>query len=74
MKSVVYACCKGKLQASYDAIISCLCCSEKGRFKSEIHINQFRTSTYQCVFPQMSVKACHFHFAQNIWKRIKSVF
>ena len=44
--------------------MSWVCYRVKDRFKSEIYINR----------AQRSVKACHFHFAKNVWKRIKEKF
>ena len=79
MKPVVYACCEDKSQAGYDYLFRSLVGYAVGKkivsnSKSIlIDFEQAVVNTINDVFPQTSVKACHFHFAQTVWKRIKNV-
>ncbi|CAF1154928.1 unnamed protein product [Rotaria sordida] len=78
MKPVVYACCEDKSQAGYDYLFRSLVgyAAEKKIVLNPksilIDFEQVVVNTINDVFPQTSVKACHFHFAKNVWKRIKT--
>ena len=77
MKPVVYACCEDKSEVGYDYIFRSLvgyAAEKKFVLNSTsilIDFEQTAVNTINDVFPRTSVKACHFHFAQNVWKRIK---
>ena len=77
MKPVVYACCEDKSQADYDYLFRSLvgyAVEKKIVLHSKsilIDFEQVVVNMINDVFPQTSVKACHFYFVQNVWKRIK---
>ena len=77
MKPVVYACCEDKFQVGYDYLFRSLvgyAAEKKIVLNSKsilIDFKQTVVNTINDVFPRTSVKACHFYFAQNVWKRIK---
>ena len=76
-KPVVYSCCEAKSQAGYDYLFRSLVgyAAEKkivlNPKSTLIDFEQAVVKTINDVFPQTSVKAGHFHFAQTVWKRIK---
>ena len=37
-----------------------------------IDFEQATSNAINDVFPQASVKGCHFHYAKNVWKKIKN--
>ena len=74
MKPVVYSCCEAKSQTGYDYLFRSLVgyAAEKKIVLNTksilIDFEQAVVNTINDVFPQTSVKAGHFHFAQNVWK------
>ena len=72
MTPVVYACCEDKFQDGHDCLFRSLdgYAAEKTivlNLKSIlIDFKQAFVNTMNDVFPTTSVKACHFHFTQNI--------
>ena len=75
-KPVVYRCYEAQLQAGYDYLFRPLVtyAAEKKTVSNPksilIDFEQAVVNTINDIFPQTSVKAFHFYFAQNIWKRI----
>ena len=74
MKPVVYSCCEDKSRAGYDYLFRSLVgyAAEKKIVLNPksilIDFEQAVANTINDVFPQTSVKTCHFHFVQNVWK------
>ena len=77
IKPVVYVCCEDKFQAGYDYLFrsSVGYAAEKKIVLNPksilIDFKQVVAKAINDVFLQTSVKACHFHFAQNVRRRIK---
>ena len=72
MKPVFYACCEDKSQAGYDYLFRSLVgyAAEKKIVLNPksilIDFEQAVVNTINDIFPQTSVKACNFHFAQTV--------
>ncbi|CAF1545159.1 unnamed protein product [Rotaria sordida] len=77
MKSVIYSCCEDKKEECYHELLQSLLIHAT---KKKITLNpssilidfeQGMINAINDIFPQALVKGCHFHFAQNIWKKVK---
>lgn len=75
MKPVVYSCCDNKSEKCYLELLQTLLTHAT---KKKILLNpssilidfeQSMINAINDVFPQAQVKECHFHYAQNIWKK-----
>ncbi|CAF1528510.1 unnamed protein product [Didymodactylos carnosus] len=77
MKPMVFAAMPNKSRQSYEQLLrSLVSYAESLDVKLEpksilIDFEQGAVQAFQTVFPGIQVKLCHFHFGQNIWKRIK---
>jgi hypothetical protein len=77
MKPMVYSCCQDKSQESYINLYQSLvqyAAKKNITLKPTSILIDFEQSAINAineVFPNTSVKACHFHYAQNIWKKLK---
>ena len=74
MKPVVFACCEGKSQEGYHRLFTYTNTKNISLNPSSILIDfeQATINAINDVFPQASVKGCHFHYAKNVWKKIKN--
>ncbi|CAF3764873.1 unnamed protein product [Rotaria magnacalcarata] len=77
MKPIIFSCCEDKSEESYRQLLQSLFTHAT---KNNIVLNpstilidfeQGMVNAINDVFPHALVKGCHFHFAQNIWKKIK---
>ena len=77
VKPVFYACCENKFQPGYDYLFRSLVgyAGEKIIVSNPksilIDFEQAVINMINDIFPQTSVKDCHVHFTQNVWKRMK---
>ena len=77
MKAVVYSCCEDKSQECYEHLFRSLVgyAAQKDIVLNPpsilIGFDKAAINTINNVFPQTLVKSCHFHFAQNVWKKVK---
>jgi hypothetical protein len=77
MKPIIYSCCEDKKQESYEELLqSLLVYATKKKLVLNpstvlIDFEQGMVNAINNVFPQALVKGCHFHYAQNIWKKVK---
>ncbi|CAF1062509.1 unnamed protein product, partial [Didymodactylos carnosus] len=74
MKPTVYACCEDKSQNGYTCLLRSLVsyAAQKNIVLSPPSISiDFEKAAINDVFPQTLVKGCHFHYAQNVWEKVK---
>ncbi|CAF0968541.1 unnamed protein product [Rotaria magnacalcarata] len=77
MKPIIYSCCENKSEKCYRELLqSLLTHAEKKNISLNpssilIDFEQSMINAINDVFPQALVKGCHFHYAQNIWKKVK---
>ncbi|CAF4328575.1 unnamed protein product [Rotaria sp. Silwood2] len=77
MKPIVYSCCQDKSEECYHELLKSLLtyATKKNIILNPssilIDFEQGMINAINDIFPQASVKGCHFHFAQNIWKKVK---
>ncbi|CAF4475878.1 unnamed protein product [Didymodactylos carnosus] len=77
MKPIVYACCEDKSQSGYTCLLRSLVgyAAQKNIVLSPssilIDFEKAAINAINDVFPQTLVKGCHFHYAQNVWKKVK---
>ena len=78
MKPVVFACCEDKSQEGYYRLFTSLVTYANTKnisLSSPSILIDFEQATINAindVFPQASIKGCHFHYAKNVWKKIKN--
>ncbi|CAF2838644.1 unnamed protein product [Rotaria sp. Silwood2] len=77
MKPIVYSCCQDKSEETYVNLYQSLV---QYATKKNVTLNptsilidfeQSAINAINRVFPRTVVNCCHFHFAQNIWKKVK---
>ena len=77
MKPIIYSCCEDKSEEDYPVLLESL---RTYAAKKNIVLNpstilidfeQTMVNAINNAFPQALVKGCHFHFAQNVWKKVK---
>ncbi|CAF3431675.1 unnamed protein product [Rotaria sp. Silwood2] len=77
MKSVIFSCCEDKSQEGYHRLFTSLVIYANTKnislnsSSTLIYFEQGTINAINDVFPQASVKGCHFHYAKNVWKKIK---
>ena len=77
MKPVVFACCEDKSQEGYHRLFTSLVTYANTKNISLspssilIDFEQATINVINDVFPQASVKGCHFHCPKNVWKKLK---
>ena len=77
MKPMVYSCCQDKSQQTYinlyQSLVQYAVTKNITRDPKSILIGfeQSAINAINKVFPSTNIKYCHFHYAQNIWKKIK---
>ena len=77
MKPLVYSSCEDKTEKCYHELLQSLviyAAKKNVALRPQSILIDFEQSMINAVndvFPQASVKGCHFHYAQNIWKKIK---
>ena len=78
MKPVVFACREDKSQEGYHRLFTSLVTYANTKNISlnpssiSIDFEQATINAINDVFQQASVKGCHFHYAKNVWKKIKN--
>ncbi|CAF2885444.1 unnamed protein product [Rotaria sp. Silwood2] len=77
MKPMVYSCCQDKSQQTYINLYQSLiqyATTKNITLQPKSILVYFERSAINAineVFPSTIVKCCHFHYAQNIWKKVK---
>ena len=77
MKPIIYSYCENKSEKCYHELLQSLLthATEKNISSSPssilIDFEQSMINAINDVFPQALVKGCHFHYAENIWKKVK---
>ena len=79
MKPVMYSCCEDKSQGSGHLFRSLVDYTAQKKLLSTtssipIDFENAAIKAINDVYPQTLVKGCHFHFVQNVWKKVENIW